>query len=56
MRMVEQLAAFVTWSSYNDLSVAARQALKIHVLDALGCAISPGSAERNQGAGEVKAV
>jgi 2-methylcitrate dehydratase len=40
MQMVEQLAAFVTRSSYNDLSVAARQALKTHILDALGCAIA----------------
>ena len=40
MRMVEQLAAFVTRSSYNDLSVAARQALKTHILDALGCAMA----------------
>ena len=40
MRMVEQLAAFVTRSSYDDLSVAARQALKTHILDTLGCAIA----------------
>jgi 2-methylcitrate dehydratase len=40
MRMVEQLAAFVTQSSYDDLSVAARQAVKTHILDALGCAIA----------------
>jgi 2-methylcitrate dehydratase len=38
MRMVEQLAAFVTRSSYDDLSVAARQALKTHILGTLGCA------------------
>jgi 2-methylcitrate dehydratase len=38
--MVEQLAAFVTRSSYDDLSVAARQALKNHILDTLGCAIA----------------
>ena len=35
MRIVEQLAAFVTRSSYDDLSVAARQALKVHILDTL---------------------
>jgi 2-methylcitrate dehydratase len=40
MQMVEQLAAFVTRSSYDDLSVDARQALKIHILDTLGCAIA----------------
>ena len=35
----EQLAAFVVRASYDDLSQAARNHLKIRVLDALGCAI-----------------
>src|SRR5436189_1803675 len=39
MTYVEQLAAFVTQAVYEKLSQEARQALKIHVLDALGCAI-----------------
>lgn len=39
MTQVEQLAAFVVHATYEDLSEEARQELKIHVLDALGCAI-----------------
>jgi 2-methylcitrate dehydratase len=39
MTQVEQLAAFVSQATYDDLSQEARQTLKIHVLDALGCAI-----------------
>lgn len=39
MTQVEQLAQFVTGASYEDLSEAARQQLKIRVLDALGCAL-----------------
>ena len=39
MTRVEQLAAFVAQASYEDLSEEASQALKIRVLDALGCAI-----------------
>jgi 2-methylcitrate dehydratase len=39
MTQVEQIAAFVTRASYEDLSKRARQQLKIRVLDALGCAI-----------------
>src|SRR5579883_1510695 len=39
MTQVEELAAFVAQASYDDLSSEARQTLKIHVLDALGCAI-----------------
>jgi 2-methylcitrate dehydratase len=39
MTHVEQLATFVTHTSYSNISEAARQALKIRVLDALGCAI-----------------
>src|SRR5438093_10920855 len=35
----EKLAAFVVRASYDDLSGAARQRLKIHILDSLGCAI-----------------
>lgn len=37
--MAEQLAGFVVRASYADLSAAARDALKIRLLDALGCAI-----------------
>ena len=39
MTLVEQLAAFVTQSSFDDLSKAAVAQLKIRVLDALGCAL-----------------
>ena len=39
MTHAEQLAAFVVRASYDDLSEAARQQLKIRVLDGLGCAI-----------------
>jgi len=39
MTHAEQLAAFVVRASYDDLSEAARQQLKIRVLDSLGCAI-----------------
>jgi 2-methylcitrate dehydratase len=39
MTQVEQLAKFVVRASYHDLSEAARQQLKIRILDALGCAI-----------------
>lgn len=39
MTMVEQLADFVTRMTYEDMSEVARRQLKIHILDALGCAI-----------------
>src|SRR6185312_9905961 len=39
MTEVERLAAFVTRSTYEDLSTETRQALKIRILDALGCAL-----------------
>jgi 2-methylcitrate dehydratase len=39
MTLVEQLAKFVTRSSYGKLSSAARLQAKIRILDALGCAI-----------------
>ncbi|HLI06443.1 MAG TPA: MmgE/PrpD family protein [Ktedonobacteraceae bacterium] len=39
MTLVEQLAAFVAQANYDDLSPEARQTLKIHVLDAAGCAL-----------------
>ena len=38
MTQVEQLAAFVEHTQYEDLSEEARQQLKIRILDALGCA------------------
>ena len=39
MTLAEQLAAFVVRISYEALSESARQALKIRVLDSLGCAL-----------------
>jgi 2-methylcitrate dehydratase len=39
MTQVEQLAAFVERMSYENLSEAACQQLKIRILDAMGCAI-----------------
>ena len=39
MTLVEQLARFGARASYDDLSEAAREQLKIRVLDALACAI-----------------
>jgi 2-methylcitrate dehydratase len=39
MTQVEELASFVAQSSYDDLSGAACQELKIRILDSLGCAI-----------------
>ena len=39
MTLVERLARFATRASYSDLSEAAREQLKIRVLDALACAI-----------------
>jgi len=39
MTHVEQLASFVIQASYGDLSAAAREQLKVRILDALGCAI-----------------
>ena len=39
MTAVEQLARFVVARSWDDLSDAARVALKIRILDALGCAL-----------------
>ena len=39
MTQAEQLASFVVRASYDHISPAARQQLKIRVLDALSCAI-----------------
>jgi 2-methylcitrate dehydratase len=39
MTQVEQLAAFVVRTRYEDLSEEARQQLKIRIIDALGCAL-----------------
>ncbi len=39
MTIAEQLASFVVWASYDELSKDAREQLKIRVLDGLGCAI-----------------
>src|SRR4029078_9065635 len=38
--LVERMARFAAHASYDDLSEAAREQLKIRVLDALACAIS----------------
>jgi 2-methylcitrate dehydratase len=45
MTQIEQLASCVVNSSYDDLSAAAVQALKGHILDALGCAVGALDAE-----------
>ena len=45
MTEVERLAEFVVRASYDDLSEAARDQLKIRVLDSLGCAIGAMSGE-----------
>ncbi len=39
MTVAEQLARFVVQASYEDLSEAAREQLKIRILDSLGCAV-----------------
>ena len=39
MTVAEELARFVVKASYEDLSDAAREQLKIRILDSLGCAI-----------------
>ena len=39
MTQVEELAAFVCKTAYEDLSKAAREQLKLRILDALGCAL-----------------
>ena len=39
MTVAEELARFVVKASYDDLSDAARMALKIRILDSLGCAV-----------------
>src|SRR5438094_8804924 len=36
---VQNLAQFVAAARYEDLSAAARQRLKLHILDSLGCAL-----------------
>jgi len=45
MTEAEKLADFVHRASWSDLSDAARQALKIRILDSLGCAIGALAAE-----------
>lgn len=39
MSIVQELANYVVQTDYQDLSDAARQEIKLHILDALGCAI-----------------
>ena len=39
MSCVENLAAFVCRSAYEDLSEATREQLKIRILDSIGCAV-----------------
>ncbi len=48
MSVVEQLAAFVTRSSYEDLTREARLQLKIRILDTLGCAIGAVGADTSR--------
>lgn len=50
MTEVESLAAFVTRARYQDISPAARQQLKIRVLDSIGCALGA------LGSGPIEAV
>jgi 2-methylcitrate dehydratase len=38
--IVEELAAFVVKAKFEDISVPARQQLKAHILDAVGCAFA----------------
>ncbi|MBI4455025.1 MAG: MmgE/PrpD family protein [Acidobacteria bacterium] len=45
MSLVEQLAAFVVKAGWEDLSAQAREAMKIRILDSLGCAIGALEAE-----------
>jgi len=45
MTIAEQMASFVARASYADLSEAARQQVKVRVLDSLGCAIGAGDGE-----------
>ncbi len=44
MTEVERLANFVVRASYADFSAAAREQLKIRILDSLGCAVGALSA------------
>jgi len=39
MTLVDELARFVARRSYGDLSTEAVEALKVRVLDSLGCAV-----------------
>jgi len=39
MTIARQLAAFVARSSWEEVSTEARRALKLRVLDSLGCAL-----------------
>ena len=48
MALVEELASFVVNASYDHLSDAARQQLKIRILDSLGCAVGALSSEPAQ--------
>ncbi|HZX48342.1 MAG TPA: hypothetical protein VFF47_03895 [Nitrospirota bacterium] len=41
MTLVEELAQFVVSASWGNISQEAQTALKIRVLDSLGCAIRP---------------
>lgn len=45
MTIADELASFVVKASYDDLSDAARQQMKICILDSLGCAIGALDAE-----------
>jgi 2-methylcitrate dehydratase len=45
MTQAEKLASFVAQASFDDLSSKAREVLKVHILDALGCALGALEAE-----------
>ena len=45
MTDAEKLAAFVVRASFEDLSDQAREQLKLHLIDSLGCAIGALAAE-----------
>ena len=41
MNLVERMARLAAQASYDDLSEAARERLKVRVLDGLACVIHP---------------
>ena len=41
MTLAERMARFAAQASYDDLSEAARERLKVRVLDGLACVVHP---------------